>query len=426
MLQFWSIAIPMALIAGAIILVPLWRQRPHETVSQDDIDTRIFRERLTELDKDLGEGRIPEPQYRQLREELERTLLSDVSRDGQPPARENRLSLALAMVLALAVPLFALGYYYTSAYRGEAQDWMALQARLQDAVVQAIHDPTQLPEEARGDLPGFARVLQARVLEEGMSNPDSLYLLGITYVQLQHFRGALEALGRAYELNPQSPELRVAYAQAMILTQDPHLSQSGAKLLHGVLETNPHHQGALMLLGFSAFNGQNYGEAIEIWRRLLAMRDPGGEGAQLLRNSIARAEELRTEQGSTEPPATEPAAPTPSITVTVDLAPELRARLAPEDILFVFAKAANGPPMPLAAVRQSAEGFPVRVVLNDSQAMVPAMKLSNFQQVVVGARVSKGGGVTAEVGDLEAVSASLNLDEGSRTIPLTIDQIVRE
>jgi cytochrome c-type biogenesis protein CcmH len=250
--------------------------------------------------------------------------------------------------------------------------------------------------------------------------------LGITYIQLQHLRGALEALGRAYELNSQSPELRMAYARAMILTRDPNLSQSGARLLRGVLETNPHHQGALMLLGFSAFNGRNYGEAIEIWRRLLAMRDPDGEGARLLRNSIARAEELQSEQASAEPPATEPAAQTPSITVTVDLAPELREQFSPRDTLFVFAKAASGPPMPLAAVRQPAEGFPVRVVLDDGQAMMPEMRLSKFQRVTVGARISKGAGVAAEAGDLKAVSASLNLNEGSQAVALTIDRVVRE
>jgi cytochrome c-type biogenesis protein CcmH len=108
------------------------------------------------------------------------------------------------------------------------------------------------------------------------------------------------------------------------------------------------------------------------------------------------------------------------------LAPALRDRLAPEDTLFIFAKAAGGPPMPLAAVRQPARDFPVQVVLDDSQAMMPALKLSNFHQIIVSARISKAGEVTAQAGDLQGASEPLTLDGGSQTqaVALVIDRVV--
>jgi cytochrome c-type biogenesis protein CcmH len=258
-----------------------------------------------------------------------------------------------------------------------------------------------------------------------MRDPDGLYLLGNAYLQLRQLPAALTALGRAFELNPQRPDIMLAYAQAMILTQDERLSQAGVGLLHTVLQINPNHQGALMLLGFGSFNAGAYEEAIQVWQRLLALRAPDSEGAQLLRNSIARAEQLLApEPAPTPAPAAAPATG-PRITVTVDLAPALRARLTEQDTLFIFARAANGPPMPLAAVRQPVRGFPIQVTLDDSQAMTPSLKLSNFQQVVVGARISKAGSVTAQSGDLQGVTATLSLQNGLQAVSLVIDQVVQ-
>jgi cytochrome c-type biogenesis protein CcmH len=337
----------------------------------------------------------------------------------------NPLAVKLAGAAALCVPLLTLGYYYVSSYRGETGEWLALQQQMDEAVTRAMRRPDELPELARADLIGFTRVLQARLLEAGMRDPDGLYLLGNAYLQLRQLPAALTALGRAFELNPQRPDIMLAYAQAMILTQDERLSRAGIGLLHTVLQINPNHQGALMLLGFGSFNAGAYEEAIQVWQRLLALRAPDSEGAQLLRNSIARAEQLLAPEPAPAPaPAAAPATG-PRIAVTVDLAPALRARLTEQDTLFIFARAANGPPMPLAAVRQPVQGFPIQVTLDDSQAVTPSLKLSNFQQVVVGARISKAGSVTAQSGDLQGVTATLSLQNGLQAVSLIIDQVVQ-
>jgi len=107
----------------------------------------------------------------------------------------------------------------------------------------------------------------------------------------------------------------------------------------------------------------------------------------------------------------------------VALDPALAAQAAPEDTVFIFARAAQGPPMPLAIVRLQVKDLPTDVTLDDSQAMMPAMKLSNYAEVVVGARVSKRGDALPASGDLQVLSDALQT-QSTAAVSLTIDQVI--
>ena len=64
------------------------------------------------------------------------------------------------------------------------------------------------------------------------------------------------------------------------------------------------------------------------------------------------------------------------VEVAVFLADDLKERISPDDTLFIFAKAAQGPAVPLAVHRTTAGALPLTVVLNDDMAMTPNLKLS--------------------------------------------------
>jgi cytochrome c-type biogenesis protein CcmH len=90
-----------------------------------------------------------------------------------------------------------------------------------------------------------------------------------------------------------------------------------------------------------------------------------------------------------------------SLKVTVSLSPALANRAGPNDTVFVFARAVQGPRMPLAVTRKQVRDLPATVVLDDSSALSPAMKLSSASEVIVVARVSRSGDASAQPGDLE-------------------------
>jgi cytochrome c-type biogenesis protein CcmH len=109
----------------------------------------------------------------------------------------------------------------------------------------------------------------------------------------------------------------------------------------------------------------------------------------------------------------------PSLTVEVSLAPEFSEQTHPDDILFVYAKAIEGPPMPVAIVREKVSGLPLEVTLDDSSAIMPTNKLSGYDTVTIGARISKSGQATPQSGDLE--SDNIIAKPGSKeTIKLVI------
>ncbi len=417
MWTFWLWAVLMVTVAAGLALLPLRRRQPDRAISQDAVDTAIFRERLAELEIERHQGGVDAERYRELRAELERTLLHDVPADNASVPPLQRSTRQLAGIMAVLVPVLALGYYYVSSYRGDAAAWLAVQDRLDSLMAQAVRDPATLAAHQDLDMRDFTRVLQARVAKDGMSDPDGLFLLGVSYLKLQQIEAAREALARAYQLQPQRPDIMLVYAQAQLFINDGRLDEDTAALLQRVLQANPHNQKALFLFGLGAFNSGRYEETIAAWESLLTLRgDSDSEGAKALQNSIARARALLAERDQT--------AAGPRLGITVELAPSLKQRLAPDATLFVFARAVDGPPMPLAAVRQVAKDFPVQVMLDDRQAVTPAVKLSQFKRVVVSARISTTGDAAVQSGDLQGATGPLQLGEGTQPVTLVIDQVV--
>ena len=89
----------------------------------------------------------------------------------------------------------------------------------------------------------------------------------------------------------------------------------------------------------------------------------------------------------------------------------------------MFARAAAGPPMPLAVKRLTLADLPTTVVLTEEMGMLPNMKLSQFPQIVIGARVSASGNAKAQSGDLQTLSAPIAVDTKTPVV-LVIDDVV--
>ena len=191
------------------------------------------------------------------------------------------------------------------------------------------------------------------------------------------------------------------------------------KLVSRALELDPGNLKALALAGTAAYERKDYAKAAELWSRMLPLVPQGSEDARAIGENVAEARKLA---GIGEPTRKSETAAA-GVRGVVRIAPGLEAQVRPDDVLFVFARAAEGPPMPLAVLRKRASELPLEFSLDDSMAMAQGLQLSAFPKVIVTARVSKNGAATAQPGDLQGASAPVAND--ARGVTVTIDTVVR-
>jgi cytochrome c-type biogenesis protein CcmH len=188
-------------------------------------------------------------------------------------------------------------------------------------------------------------------------------------------------------------------------------------LLDRAVKLDPQNTKVLALSGSAAFERKDYKAAIRYWETIIKQPGIGSELAQALQKGVAESKARLTGKSMAAVPAGKE-----RVTGIVNIDDALNGGVRPDDAVFVFARAATGPRMPLAIVKIKVADLPYQFSFDDSMAMVPEMKLSQFADVVIGARVSKSGGATPSAGDLEGISARIN--PGRTGVRVTIDRAV--
>ena len=129
MTLMWVALGAMAVMGIVIVIVPLLTFRPKQELSGDVINAAVFKDRLKELDQDLVDGRIVQSEYDQLKQELELTLLNDVSVSESKRGKIHS-GKWLAIPLLVLVPALAFFIYWTEGYRVEISEWFTTQERM--------------------------------------------------------------------------------------------------------------------------------------------------------------------------------------------------------------------------------------------------------------------------------------------------------
>ncbi len=394
------------LIAGALLFVvpPLLRRGLRRGATRDAVNVAVYRDQLRELEADLRAGTLAPDQHEKARREIEARLLADVS-GGDAPARSPRHARAAALALGLGVPICALAVYV------------------------AVGNPRSLaPHADEGAAPhGLSaqqfEALVSRLAARLKDNPEDAegwMMLGRSYAILGRFPDAARAYSNAAARKPRDAQLLADYADALAMAQG-RLQGEPEKIIARALAIDPQNVKALLLAGTAAFNRNDYAGAARHWERVLDAVPGESEMAQRLRASITEARTL-----GAGPQAAIPGKKSGrgQVRGVVKLAPELVAKVAPGDTVFIFARAADGPRMPLAILRKQGRDLPAEFALDDSMAMSPAAKLSDHPRVVIGARVSKSANATPQPGDLQGLSAPVRV--GSDRVSVVIDTELRE
>jgi cytochrome c-type biogenesis protein CcmH len=416
MTTFWIIVAVLIVAAVGILAPALLRSRQSLSSDRNQQNVVIAQERLSELEADLANGVLSQDQFDQAKVELEQALLLDLGDDGnageQAPKSAGRAAL---VALVIAVPALTL-YLYN--HLGQPQLAVAQQVAHQDG-----NGPA-------GEMPSVEEMIDALVarLKENPEDAEGWFLLGRTYMVLKQYPEAVTAYETVYKLVGDEPGVILALADALAMAQDGNMGGRVAELVRKAVQIAPDSATALWLGGMVEEQQGNYTQAVALWRKLQTMVTDDKEAYDRVSQLIAAAERKSGTSSAApgevlESSQAQPVDGQASIRVKISLSPGLQALVGSDEILFVYARPMEGPKMPLAASRHKAGELPLEVTLSDADAMMPQMRLSNFAEVLVGARISRTGNAIAESGDLKGEVASVSVT-GSGMVEVVIDTLV--
>ena len=416
---FIAITAVMTAIAVLWVVVPLLRRRePSDGIETSGSNLAILRTQLAELDADVGSGVLSAEQHASARAELERRVLEEGGSEGASVGGAQSGGTAAAIVLALLIPLAALGMYL----------WVGEPDGMRPEAAAAEHQAT--PKE----VDEMVSRLAAR-LEKNPDDPRGWMMLARSYYVMKRMPEAVAAFEKAAQAVKDDADFYADYADALAMSQGRKLDGRPMQLIQQALKIDPGHPKALAMAGSEAFFRKDYPGALAYWEKLLPLLPPDSEMGRSIASGIAEARELGGIKGPVATKAApkaeakpakgaeaKPAAGGASVSGRVALAPAIAAKASPGDTLFILARAVNGPRIPLAVLRKQVSDLPFEFTLDDALAMSPELKLSGFPEVIVAARISKSGNAIAQSGDLQGTSAPVKV--GAKGLSITIDSVV--
>ncbi len=424
MIGFWLVAACLVAAALLFIVPPLMRKTPVELHSNhDQLNIDVYQNQLAELARDLENNAIDKDYYDRTYQEIERRLLQDVqsSETVEVSAAAHSANRGVAMGLIAIVPITAIYLYMTwgqpAGITGE---------------LPVAKTPQSHPEVAAENHPDTGAQVEAMVAQLAArmeQNPDDMegwLMLARSYRYLGRHAEAVMSFERALPMLETNAQLMADYADTLAMATGGLLEGKAINYVMKALELDPVNTQSLWLAGTYHYDKGEFAEALAYWRRLKQAVPPGSQEANAMTANIAEIE-LRMKSAGLEIPAEEatPVVATKApgvIAGTVRLHDSLLDRVSPDDTVFIFARAVDGPRMPLAIVRKKVSDLPANFILDESMAMMPAMSLSNYPDVIVGARISKTGNAQPQSGDLEGDSGAVRV--GALELEVVIDSVL--
>ncbi len=397
MTEFVFVAALLVLMVLLVLLFPLLRRAPaacNAAPGRQEAILAVFRDQMAELANERDQGILADTDFELAHQELRKRLLNEmpVSDQAVPPSA-GRSSRMTALVIAIALPLLAVGGYRLFG-TPEALEPLATMA-----------EGRVTPEQIQGMVDNLAKKLKA--------NPDDApgwVMLARSYKSLGRIDEATAAYGKAEASMSGDPDFLAEYADLLAAQAGGHLDGKPMALINQALHLDPNHLVALWLAGTSAFNMRDYPDAAVLWERALKAVPEESPDRQMLVDGIAEAK--RRSNARVDPGR--------SVAGRVELAPALAARTSPGDTVFVVARSPDGSRMPLAVAKAHVSDLPYAFVLDDSSAMMPDRALSSQSRLIVEARISSSGNAIAREGDLQSQAATVSL--GEHKLRLVVDR----
>jgi len=443
---FWVFLVLMLLVAIVLLVYPLLKVRQNTSLAYKESNLKINEEKIKELDIDLKEGRIDQHFYKSAREELDRELLIDIPAVNKQNAALHYTNAAtrhpaVAIMISIFVPMLALLLYLQLGMHSASEESFVASQQQPQTQMQSTKELPSVEE--------MTKKLEAHIEQNG-GTVQEWTMLGRAHKYLGNYELAAKAFAVVLEKDSTNVQVMLENAEMIALNNNRSFTPEARALVLKAYALEPGDANVLWFAGVAEYQYGNYQQAIDHLVQLLPMAGGEEEVKKSIVSIVARSREQLIASGkempeledilgvkamadagssvdtSTEATAVTTASSTAAITrlnVTVDVSPEVRKKFDAGDSIFVYAKAKQGPRMPLAVQRMTLSALPATVVLDDTMAMVEGMNLSAFDQLVVSARVTKSGSAISQSGDFIG-QVDVNDKSAETAINVVIDTVV--
>ncbi|PSJ44559.1 c-type cytochrome biogenesis protein CcmI [Zobellella taiwanensis] len=396
MTLFWIFSAALTALLALVIVLPLIRGRAESTQSRNDLNTRLYRQRLRELAQDSELGLLEDDES--LQRELQKSLLDDVV----PEARQARDAGAGPLVWLSAVVLVVLlsyGAYWQLGAHRQVAEWQQVSGQLADLSRRVLVEPDDSVTDQ--DVRELMLALRTRLHQDGDDYRGWL-LLGRLALEMRDGETARDALDKALKLTDDPGAVLVPYAEALAMTGE---SLRAEQIVRDVLRDHPDNLEAWSVYAFMALQQDDYALAMARWQQMLERMAPDNPRYAMIERSIAFAEQQLSVAEVT---------PVSGPRYEVEINTSSSVPYHPGAVLFVFAVDAAGGEMPLVARRIEQPAFPLTITLSNADAMVPDNNMSSREAVIIKARIAPSGNVADSTNAWEGRSGVLSTDEDSR------------
>ena len=414
---FLLIAIPATLLAVFFVVRPIFRSAATRTQNNDQLRISIYRENLQELESEFSSGQVDPDQVDNVRKELELSLLREAGNSNATNTsaeHPDRHPLIMSMIVGSILVGLTMTLYY-------------LLGNPQLIALEKLWDISSTQTSGNNPSNDQMIILMEEHLRRNPDDANHLFLLANMYVSKSDYQKAIATFERLYQLSGDNTQVLLTYADTLVRVNNGSFAGLATELIHRALSVDPENYTALLFAGLAAEETGNYRDANDYYSKLLPVLQDQPEMSQtinmLIANNNVRMQQDGTAADVTDQSTDGASVSAKSIRLAVSVSPDLADQFEPDNTLFIYAQELQGSPMPLAVFRTRADDLPMEVTLDDTLAMMPTRKLSNFDVVRIQARISKTGSAEPASGDILGVLEEVSVAE-QNIINLVINQVI--
>ncbi len=381
MIYFWFAF--MLSISVVYLLWFLYRPSRNKPLNLEQSNIELGKQKRLELQSDLEQGLIDAADFNQANDEIAQTLALELSQHNHNTRFNTPPSFWLSGLIIVFLLALSLGIYQILSPKPQPPtiQTQIMSLSLEDSVIK----------------------LQNRLLENP-NDAKAWQILGLAYFELGKLDKSLNAYEKAYQLEPKNPRLLTEYASTLAIKNDNNFSGRSIELIKQALEIEPNAPDALYMAGLFAVSEHDFPLAKKLWQRALSVLSTDSPDRAVLLEVLAQLETLTIEdQGKSSKTETKH-----FVRVKVDFSDKILATRG-DDFIMIYAKPVHGRPMPIAIQKIKLKNFNTSITLTDAHSIIPSRKLSQANQIIITARLSKSGAAIKQADDIQISSEAVNI-----------------